>query len=90
MQNSELLPRLGARILTGDERWPNQPSAAIGPAQPFNFRSANSPLPTRGTSWRIRRGLPSGQMGVPEPDLSDTLSEPGGYFGSSTLSMMVP
>src|SRR5262245_32467366 len=68
MQNSELLPRLGARILTGDERWPNQPSAAIGPAQPFNFRSANSPLPTLGTSCRIRRGLPSGQMVVPEPE----------------------
>ena len=25
MQNPELLPRFGARILTGDERWPNYP-----------------------------------------------------------------
>jgi hypothetical protein len=69
MQNHELLPRLGARILTGDERWPNQPSAQSGRPSHPSFRSAKSPLRTRDSSWRIRRGLPSGQMGVPEPEI---------------------
>ena len=53
-----LSPKGSITVLSDDE---------LGLGDP-KFRSAKGHLRTRDPSWRIRCGLPSGQMGVPEPE----------------------